>query len=173
MTTSRGGSGTTQVAFNTSGTLLLVRSGSAPTAVLLYDFPTHHGQKGKRVTGPGAASTSPSGTTRPTERSLAPRLRSVLLHEQNVVAARWNPDPGRAGRLAVACGSQSVYLWSDEWVVEPDTEGEQRGGGDDEDLDTEVAVCVGVPARECRTHVVDTPVTDGARVFQRSSRRET
>ena len=136
----RGGAGTAQVAFNTSGTLLLVRSMSAPAAVLLYDFPSPLGQQQR-----GAAAER--------EKGLAPRLRSVLLHEQPVIAARWNPDPGRAGRLAVACGSQSVYLWSDEWVVE------DAGAAEDEE-DTEVAECVGVPARECSTCVFQRLQTD-------------
>ncbi|KAI0808176.1 YVTN repeat-like/Quino protein amine dehydrogenase [Fomes fomentarius] len=135
---SRTGSGTTQLAFNTSGTVLLVRSATSPTAVLLYDFPNHT----------QAASSS--------SRSFSPRLRTVLLHTQPVTAARWNPDPGRAGRLAVACGSQSVYLWSDEWVVEPDADTAGQGAAGPSrhrdavhrEEDTELAECVGVPAQK-------------------------
>ncbi|KAI0739593.1 YVTN repeat-like/Quino protein amine dehydrogenase [Daedaleopsis nitida] len=141
----RSGSGTTQLAFNTSGTLLLVRSAACPTAVLLYDFPTY-----------SAASSSSTSTSsshhRPAQPASAavstPQLRTVLLHAQSVTAARWNPDPARAGRLAVACGSQSVYLWSDEWVVEPE-EGAGSGPGGEEDK--EVAECVGVPAQKFET----------------------
>ncbi|KAI0357067.1 YVTN repeat-like/Quino protein amine dehydrogenase [Trametes cingulata] len=146
----RGHSGTTQLAFSTSGRLLLVRSASMPTAVLLYDFPL-----------PSSSTPSDSASSQRSRRSttpLVPRLRTVLLHTQPVTAARWNPDPGRAGRLAVACASQSVYLWSDEWVSEPTSQAEGRGASaprtqpareDDEDEgDTDVAECVGVPARE-------------------------
>ncbi|TBU44554.1 WD repeat-containing protein 8 [Dichomitus squalens] len=129
-------SGTTQLAFNTSGTLLLVRSGASPTTVLLYDFPGT----------PSSASPSTNASTTPPEKVGIPQLRTVLLHTQPVTAARWNPDPGRAGRLAVACGSQSVYLWSDEWVSEPDS----RAAGED-DGESEVAECVGVPAQKFET----------------------
>lgn len=61
----------------------------------------------------------------------APALRSVLLHSQPVVQARWNPL--RAGSLAASCGGGAIYTWSDEWVGE---------GGETE----EMAECVGVPA---------------------------
>ncbi|OBZ73284.1 WD repeat-containing protein WRAP73 [Grifola frondosa] len=81
-----------QLAFNTSGTLLLARPAAAPTALLLYVFPG-----GGEDTG-------------------SPRLRSVLLHARPVAAARWNPV--RAGSLAACCGVPSVYLWSDEWVAD-------------------------------------------------------
>ncbi|KAI0653693.1 YVTN repeat-like/Quino protein amine dehydrogenase [Cubamyces menziesii] len=121
-------SGTTQLVFNTSGNLLLVRSAAAPTAVLLYDFPTP------------SSNASSSSSTKP----LVPRLRSVLLHAEPVTTARWTPDPTRAGRLAVACGSQSMYLWSDEWVSE-DADAQEQGD------DTEVAECVGVPAQKFET----------------------
>ncbi|KAI9059400.1 YVTN repeat-like/Quino protein amine dehydrogenase [Trametes sanguinea] len=124
----RSAAGTTQLSFNTSGSLLLVRSASAPTAVLLYDFPI--------------PSSDPSVSRSTSREPLVPRLRSVLLHAQPVTAARWNPEPARAGRLAVACGIQSVYLWSDEWVTE---------GGAGEEEDAEVAECVGVPAQRFET----------------------
>ncbi|KAI0366469.1 YVTN repeat-like/Quino protein amine dehydrogenase [Pilatotrama ljubarskyi] len=155
----RGQSGTTQLAFSTSGKLLLVRSASAPTAVLLYDFPL---ARSSSPTAPSSSSTSTRNETTP----LVPRLRTVLLHTQAVTAARWNPDPGRAGRLAVACGSQSVYLWSDEWVSEPEpTTGpepesrigrapREQQGQQREDEDTEVAECVGVPAQKFATRDV-------------------
>ncbi|KAI0631635.1 WD repeat-containing protein 8 [Trametes polyzona] len=136
------GSGTTQLAFNTSGTLLLVRSAAAPNVVLLYDFPL------PSQSSSSSSSTSSSQPLPPPPRAspsnlLTPRLRTVLLHTQPVSAARWNPDPARAGRLAVACASQSVYLWSDEWVSEEPTHPHPH---DDTEEDTEVAECVGVPA---------------------------
>ncbi|KAH9848272.1 YVTN repeat-like/Quino protein amine dehydrogenase [Lenzites betulinus] len=135
--TPRGASGTTQLAFNTSGTLLLIRSAAMPTAVLLYDFPL-----------PSSASQPPAPATSSTRSTpaepLVPRLRTVLLHTAPVSAARWNPEPGRAGRLALACGSQSVYIWSDEWVFEPDSNPHGAAGEED----AEVAECVGVPAQK-------------------------
>ncbi|KAI0776895.1 WD repeat-containing protein 8 [Trametes elegans] len=133
---SRTGTGTIQLAFNTSGNLLLIRSAAAPTVVLLYDFST-------------PSSSNPNSTSAASQQDpeiVAPRLRTVLLHPQPVTSARWNPDPSRAGRLAVACGSQSVYLWSDEWVSEPDA-----GSVQPEESDTEVAECVGVPAQKFET----------------------
>ena len=140
-TSSGPSSGTTQLAFNTSGTLLLVRSGAAPTAVLLYDFP--------HAASPSSTSTRTSASAAPPEKLGVPQLRTVLLHAQPVAAARWNPDPGRAGRLAVACGSQSVYLWSDEWVAEPGPRATgEEGEGEEGEGEEEVAECVGVPARE-------------------------
>lgn len=141
----RGSAGTTQLAFNTSGTLLLVRSAALPTAVLLYDFPL-------RSYSPAAASshsTSAPGT--PGAQPLVPRLRTVLLHTQPVSTARWNPDPTRAGRLAVACASQSVYLWSDEWVPEPSASPSPSPPSEE---DGEVAECVGVPAQKFETRDV-------------------
>ncbi|KAI8976292.1 WD repeat-containing protein 8 [Trametes punicea] len=139
---SRSVSGTTQLAFNTSGSLLLVRSASAPTAVLLYDFAM-----------PPSDPTSMSPETSTKREALVPRLRSVLLHAQPVTAARWNPLPARAGRLAVACGSQSVYLWSDEWVTEPEPRltrvpGRELEAETELEDDSEVAECVGVPAKK-------------------------
>ncbi|KAL1942337.1 hypothetical protein VTO73DRAFT_6401 [Trametes versicolor] len=139
----RGGAGTTQLAFNTSGTLLLVRSAALPTAVLLYDFPLPSHS-------PAAASShSTSALGTPGAQPLVPRLRTVLLHTQSVSTARWNPDPARAGRLAVACASQSVYLWSDEWVPEPSSSSAAPS-----DEDGEVAECVGVPAQKFETRDV-------------------
>ncbi len=79
-----------------------------PTAVFLFDFP------------------SPRETT-------IPRLRTVLLHSQSVLHARWNPV--RKGSLCLCCGIQSVYIWSDEW---------QGEGGEEE----EMAECIGVPASQ-------------------------
>lgn len=67
----------------------------------------------------------------PTTQSFTPKLRTVLIHSQAVLHARWNPT--RKGSLALCCGTQSVYTWSDEWVGE---------GGNEE----EMAECIGVPA---------------------------
>jgi hypothetical protein len=120
-------SGTVQLEFNKTGTLLLARFGkngacsrgtsdklihdqtnleSVPTAVHLFAFP-----------GPGEA--------------FSPRLRSVLLHSSVVMHARWNPV--RQGRFAISCSGQAIYLWSEEWIEE---------GGTEE----EMAECVGIPA---------------------------
>ncbi|KAI0819785.1 YVTN repeat-like/Quino protein amine dehydrogenase [Trametes gibbosa] len=145
LSTSRGTSGTTQLAFNTSGTLLLIRSAAMPTTVLLYDFPL-----------PPSAS-SPSILASSSRRStllepLVPRLRTVLMHTSQVRTARWNPDPARAGRLALACGNQSVYIWSDEWVFEPTDPDLHCTPGAEEDV--EVAECVGVPAQRFATRDV-------------------
>ena len=79
---------------------------NVPNAVLLFDFPS-------------AGETSP------------PKLRTVLLHSQPVLQARWNPV--RRGILCLCCGIQSVYMWSDEW---------QGESGEEE----EMAECIGVPA---------------------------
>jgi hypothetical protein len=43
----------------------------------------------------------------------------------------WNPV--RQGRLALSCGGQAMYLWSEEWIGESGTE-------------EEMAECVGIPA---------------------------
>jgi len=120
-------SGTVQLEFNKTGTVLLGRFGendtpfsktldqlihdqtdieSVPTAVHLFAFP-----------GPGEA--------------FSPRLRSVLMHSLAVMHAHWNPV--RQGRLVLSCGGQAMYLWSEEWIGE---------GGSEE----EMAECVGIPA---------------------------
>jgi len=104
-------SGTAQLEFNITGSLLLVRFDSVPTAVHIYKFPS------------------------PNERFM-PKLRTVLVHSQNVIHVRWNPV--RKGKLALCCGGQSVYTWSDEWSSE---------GG----IDEEIAECIGVPARKFET----------------------
>ncbi len=44
---------------------------------------------------------------------------------------RWNPV--RQGRLALSCGGQAIYLWSEEWIGESGAE-------------EEMAECVGIPA---------------------------
>jgi len=90
-------SGTVQLEFNKTGTLLLARFESVPTAVHLFAFP-----------GPGEA--------------FSPRLRSVLLHSSLVMHARWNPV--RQGRFAISCGGQAIYLWSEEWIEEGGAEEE-------------------------------------------------
>jgi hypothetical protein len=103
-------SGTVQLEFNKTGTVLLARFGendascpdtlgqlihdqmnleSVPTAVHLFAFP-----------GPGEA--------------FSPRLRSVLIHSSIVIHAHWNPV--RQGRLVLSCGGQAMYLWSEEWA---------------------------------------------------------
>lgn len=120
-------SGTVQLEFNKTGTVLLSRFGnsdksfpetlgqlihnqtnieSVPTAVHLFAFP-----------GPGEA--------------FSPRLRSVLLHSSTVMHTHWNPV--RQGRLALSCGGQAMYMWSEEWIGE---------GGTEE----EMAECLGIPA---------------------------
>ena len=43
----------------------------------------------------------------------------------------WNPV--RQGRLALSCGGQAMYLWSEEWIGESGAE-------------EEMAECVGIPA---------------------------
>ncbi|KAF9244583.1 WD repeat-containing protein 8 [Melanogaster broomeanus] len=84
-------SGTVQLEWNKTGSLLLVRYENVPTAVHIYDFPT------------------------PSE-PFVPRLRCVLLHLKPVLHARWNPI--RKGSLVLCCGTQSIFTWSDEWVGE-------------------------------------------------------
>lgn len=116
-------SGVVQLSFNVSGTLLLARFESAPTAVFLYAFPS--------------ASDHDVPTRPEASVSLAPKLKSVLIHTNPVVAARWNPV--RKGSLAISCGTGSIYLWSDEWVGD-DATGESE----------EVAECVGIPASTYR-----------------------
>ncbi|KAH7885892.1 WD repeat-containing protein 8 [Phlebopus sp. FC_14] len=98
-------SGAVQLEWNKTGTLLLVRFENVSTVAHVYDFPT------------------------PSE-PFVPRLRCVLQHLKPVLHARWNPV--RKGSLALCCGTQSIYTWSDEWVGE---------GGDQGDM----AECIGVP----------------------------
>jgi hypothetical protein len=116
-------SGTLQLEFNKAGTLLLARFGkrdtcyratqdllihdqtsleSVPTSVHLFAFP-----------GPGEA--------------FPPRLRSVLLHSSPVMHVHWNPV--RQGRLALSCGGQAMYLWSEEWIGESGAEEEMAECG--------------------------------------------
>ncbi|KAK2465350.1 hypothetical protein APHAL10511_002704 [Amanita phalloides] len=104
-------SGVAHLSWNTIGNLLLARFECAPTVIYIYSFPS------------------------PQER-FTPHLRSVLIHTQPVSQARWNPV--RKGSLALCCGSQSVYTWSDEWVGENGAE-------------EEMAECIGVPTRDFAT----------------------
>jgi len=78
-----------------------------PTAIYLFDFPT-------------------------SSEKFAPKLRTILIQSQPVVHVRWNPV--RKGSLTLCCGTQSVYIWSDEWHSESDSDQE------------EMAECIGVPA---------------------------
>ena len=80
-------------------------SESTPALVYIFDFPV-----------PG--------------ETFSPRLRSVLMHNNPVVRAEWNPV--RKGSLALCCGPSSLYTWSDEWIGEL---------GEEE----EMAECIGVP----------------------------
>ncbi len=109
-------SGTVQLSFNISGTVLMARFESAPSAVHLFAFPTTAEW----------AKNAASGVN----HGISPKLKSVLIHSKPVLHAKWNP--ARRGSLAMCCGSGSMYLWSDEWMGE---------GGETE----EVAECVGVP----------------------------
>ncbi|KAJ3816063.1 WD repeat-containing protein 8 [Lentinula aff. lateritia] len=84
-------SGAIQLEWNQTGSLLLVRYETTPTAAHLYLFPS------------------------PNE-AFVPRLRSVLLHSKTILQAHWNPV--RKGSLALCCGNRSVYTWSDEWEGE-------------------------------------------------------
>ncbi|PPQ67059.1 hypothetical protein CVT25_005660 [Psilocybe cyanescens] len=104
-------SGVMQMEWNLTGSLLLVRFEHVPTAVYLFDFPS------------------------PKEQ-FQPKLRTVLLHSQPVLHARWNPV--RKGSLALCCASQSLYTWSDEWQGESGEE-------------VEMAECIGVPAKQFET----------------------
>ncbi|KAI0814883.1 YVTN repeat-like/Quino protein amine dehydrogenase [Irpex lacteus] len=113
-------SGTVQLAFNTAGTLLLARFESTPNAIHLFAFP------------------SPTSRDSAESRVVVPTLRSVLIHNQPVVNAQWNPV--RKGSLAICCSKGTMYLWSDEWV----------GEGDSSEAE-ELAECVGVPAHEFET----------------------
>ncbi|KAF9076159.1 WD repeat-containing protein 8 [Rhodocollybia butyracea] len=84
-------SGIAQLEWNQTGTLLLVRYETTPTAIHLYSFPSSN-------------------------EGFAPQLRSVLSHTKSVLRARWNPV--RKGSLALCCGNRSIYTWSDEWEGE-------------------------------------------------------
>lgn len=115
-------SGAVQLSFNVNGTLLLARYESSPRIVYLYSFP-HVSDLNK------------NSNTGSEPLLITPRLRSVLIHSNNVTAAKWSPV--RKGHLVVCCGGSGLYLWSDEWVDEGEgSEGE------------EVAECVGIPASE-------------------------
>lgn len=84
-------SGIAQLEWNISGSLLLVRLYSTPTALYIFDFPS-------------------------VSQEFRPRLRTVILQAHPVSRARWNPV--RKGKLSICCGESSLYLWSDEWVTE-------------------------------------------------------
>ncbi|PFH54782.1 hypothetical protein AMATHDRAFT_72548 [Amanita thiersii Skay4041] len=107
-------SGVAQIEWNTTGSLLLARVESMPNVIYLYDFPS------------------------PQER-FSPRLRTVLIHSQPVLQARWNPV--RRNSLVLCCGGQSVYEWSDEWVGE-------------NGIEEEMAECIGVPTENFNTREV-------------------
>ncbi|TFK36832.1 WD repeat-containing protein 8 [Crucibulum laeve] len=104
-------SGVAQLEWNVTGSLLLARFENTPAALHIFDFPAPN-------------------------QTFKPRLRSVLVNLQPILYARWNPV--RKGSLALCCGTQSVYTWSDEWLGE---------GGNEE----EMAECIGVPAKKFET----------------------
>lgn len=64
-------------------------------------------------------------------KQFVPKLRSILIHNQPVLHAQWNPI--RKGSLALCCGNRSVYTWSEEWMTESGSE-------------EEIAECIGIPA---------------------------
>lgn len=59
-----------------------------------------------------------------------PCLRSVILHNQTVVYAQWNPV--QPGSLLLCCGTRAVYTWTSNWR-------------DAENNYIEMAECVGIP----------------------------
>ncbi|TFK30772.1 YVTN repeat-like/Quino protein amine dehydrogenase, partial [Coprinopsis marcescibilis] len=107
-------SGVVQLEFNSTGDLLLVRFENTPNTLHIFDFPTP-------------------------DEQFFPRLRTVLIHSQPILHARWNPV--RKGSLVLCCGTPSIYTWSDEWVGET---------GAQEDI----AECIGVPAKQFETRDV-------------------
>lgn len=104
-------SGAVQLEWNKTGDLLIVRFENTPTAVHIFQFPSSNEQ-------------------------FAPKLRSILIHNQPVLRAQWNPV--RKGSLALCCGKSCLYTWSEEWLAEAGTE-------------EEMAECVGIPAKEFDT----------------------
>lgn len=84
---------------------------------------------------------SPASRDPADARVTIPTLRSILLHNQSVVNTQWNPV--RKGSFIACCSSGAMYLWSDEWV----------GEGDSSEAE-EVAECIGIPARMCRSAYV-------------------
>ncbi|KIP11638.1 hypothetical protein PHLGIDRAFT_458424 [Phlebiopsis gigantea 11061_1 CR5-6] len=112
--------GPVQLSFNVSGTLLLARFESTPSVIHLFDFPS--------ALDPASQARTPM-----------PALRSVLIHTQPVLSAQWNTV--RKGALVACCGGESAYLWSDEWV------GVSEDGEQEEEADSEMAECIGVPAK--------------------------
>jgi hypothetical protein len=115
-------SGAVQLEWNVNGTLLMARFGArqqvhsntshnrffvenSPTALHIYAFP------------------SPS-------EPFHPSLRTVILHNQPVLHARWNPI--RTGSLLLCCGTGAVYTWNADWE-------------DAEHNVIEMAECIGVP----------------------------
>ncbi|KAG9006338.1 hypothetical protein FRB95_003399 [Tulasnella sp. JGI-2019a] len=96
-------SGLAQLEWNVDGSLLLARFDQSPTTLHIFAFPT------------------PSSPSKP-------RLRSILIHNQPVLQARWNPILQTT--LGACCGVDAVYTW--DGVV---------GGG-------EIAECIGVPTKD-------------------------
>jgi len=90
---------------------------NAPTVVHIYEFPY---TLSKQIN---------------LDLTNVPRLRSLLIQQQPVVQASWNPV--RKGVLSLCTGGPSLYTWSDEWVGE--------------DGEEEMAECVGIPASEFQT----------------------
>ncbi|EKM54295.1 uncharacterized protein PHACADRAFT_123237 [Phanerochaete carnosa HHB-10118-sp] len=111
-------SGVVQLSFNISGSLLLARFESMLNVAHIFSFPT-----------PQDAQSHDSSRS-------APKLRSVLIHNQPVQSAAWNPV--KSGAVALCCGCESMYLWRDESVVWDENSGEEV---------QEIAECVGIPAQ--------------------------
>ncbi|KAF8605108.1 YVTN repeat-like/Quino protein amine dehydrogenase [Ceratobasidium sp. AG-I] len=86
-------SGAAQIEWNLTGTMLLVRYESTPTALHVYNFPAP-------------------------DEPFKPCLKTVLLHAAAVTRASWNPV--RPETLAVCCSRPGVYMWTSnsEWISE-------------------------------------------------------
>lgn len=84
---------------------------NAPTVVHIYEFPY---TLSKEIN---------------LDLTNVPRLRSLLIQQQPVVQASWNPV--RKGVLSLCTGASSLYTWSDEWIGE--------------DGEEEMAECIGIP----------------------------
>lgn len=103
--------GTLQLEWNKTGDMLMARFDNTPTIIHIFSFPSANDQ-------------------------FAPKLRTILIHNQPILHAQWNPV--RKGSLALCCGNGSLYIWSEEWVAE---------SGDEE----EMAECIGIPAKQFDT----------------------
>jgi len=92
--------GASQLEWNQTGSLLLVRFETTPCVLHIYSFP--------------------EGTR--SDDTFSCPLQTIILSSQPILQAHWNPT--RRGSLAFCCGNRRISTFSNEWEGESGEEEE-------------------------------------------------